>query len=133
MAEAVDYWLDDLDGSGMRDRRNGFYRLHLLSELGTIELRVPRTRRFCPTRVLRNYARRAPEIDCAILAGFVLGLSTRKVGEVLLALLGRTVSASTREPGRQHPGRRGGRLPRPPAGQPIQGTHARRRGTRPRH
>jgi len=30
-----------------------------------------------------------------ILAGFVLGLSTRKVGETLLALLGRTVSAST--------------------------------------
>jgi putative transposase len=30
-----------------------------------------------------------------ILAGFVLGLSTRKVGETLLALLGRSVSAST--------------------------------------
>ena len=45
--------------------------------------------------MLRSYARRAPEIDRAILAGFVLGLSTRKVGEVLLALLGRKVSAST--------------------------------------
>ena len=30
-----------------------------------------------------------------ILAGFVLGLSTRKVGESLLAILGRPVSAST--------------------------------------
>ena len=30
-----------------------------------------------------------------ILAGFVLGLSTRKVGETLLALLGRPVSPST--------------------------------------
>jgi transposase-like protein len=30
-----------------------------------------------------------------ILAGFVLGLSTRKVGEAQLALLGRLVSAST--------------------------------------
>ena len=37
----------------------------------------------------------APEIDRAILAGFVLGLSTRKVGETLLALLGRPVSATT--------------------------------------
>ena len=45
--------------------------------------------------MLKSYARRAPEIDRAILAGFVLGLSTRKVGEVLLALLGRAVSAST--------------------------------------
>ena len=65
------------------------------AELGNIELSVPRTRRFCPTEVLKSYARRAPEIDRAILAGFVLGLSTRKVGEVLLALLGRAVSAST--------------------------------------
>ena len=66
-----------------------------LSELGDIELNVPRTRHFCPTGVLKSYARRAPEIDRAILAGFVLGLSTRKVGEVLLALLGRPVSAAT--------------------------------------
>ena len=95
MAEAVDRWLDSLDGLAMRDRRNGSYERRLLSELGDIELQVPRTRRFCPTEVLKSYARRAPEIDRAILAGFVLGLSTRKVGEVLLPLLGRPVSAST--------------------------------------
>ena len=79
----------------MRDRRTGSYSRHLLTELGDIELSVPRTRRFCPSEVLRSYARRAPEIDRAILAGVVLGLSTRKVGEVLLARLGRKVSAST--------------------------------------
>ena len=95
MAEAVDGWLDSLDELAMRDRRNGFYPRHLLSELGDIELRVPRTRRFCPTEVLKSYTRRAPEIDRVILAGFVLGLSTRKVGEVLLPLLGRPISAST--------------------------------------
>ena len=95
MTEAVDRWLDDLDRSAVRDRRNGSYSRHLLSELGDIELSVPRTRRFCPTEVLRSYARRAPQIDRAILAGFVLGLSTRKLGEVLLALLGRPVSAAT--------------------------------------
>ncbi len=64
---------------------------------------MPHTRRSCPTEVLRSDARRAPEIDRAILAGFVLGLSTRKVGAVLLALLGRPVSATTSEPGRQDP------------------------------
>ena len=95
MAETVDRWLDGLDGSAMRDRRNGTCRRCLLSELGDIELNVPRTRRFCPTEVLKSYARRAPEIDRAILAGFVPGLSTRKVGEVLLALPGRPVSAAT--------------------------------------
>ena len=95
MAEAVDCWLDSLDGCAMRDRRNGTCPRHLLSELGDIELRVPRTRHFCPTEVLKSYTRRAPEIDRVILAGFVLGLSTRKVGEVLLPLLGRPVSAAT--------------------------------------
>jgi len=95
MAESVDAWLDGLGEGDPPDRRNGVYRRHLLSELGDIELSVPRTRRFCPSRVLRAHARRAPEIDRVILAGFVLGLSTRKVGETLLALLGRPVSATT--------------------------------------
>ena len=95
MAEAVDRWLDTLDAGAMRDRRNGTCRRGLPSELGDIALDVPRTRHFCPTEVLKSHARRAPEIDRAILAGFVPGLSTRKVGEVLLALLGRPVSAAT--------------------------------------
>ena len=94
MVEAVDRWLDSLDGMATRDRRNGTYSRHLLSEFGNIELSVPRTRCFCPTEVAKSYARRAPEIDRAILAGFVLGLSTRKVGEVLVPLLGRPVTGS---------------------------------------
>ena len=56
---------------------------------------MPRTRRYCPVSVIRSYARRAPEIDRAILTGFVLGLSTRKVGEILLSLLGRPVAPTT--------------------------------------
>jgi transposase-like protein len=68
---------------------------HLLTELGDIELDVPRTRRYSSTEVVRAYAGRTREIDWVILAGFVLGLSTRKVGETLLALLGRSVSPST--------------------------------------
>jgi len=95
MHEAVDHWLDVLGIDDKPDRRNGHYRRHLLTELGDIELAVPRTRRFSPTGVLKAYARRSAEIDRAILAGFVLGLSTRKVGAVMLALLGRPVSAST--------------------------------------
>lgn len=95
LSEAVDGYLDRLDPTAAADRRNGYYRRHLLSELGDIELSVPRTRRYSPCAVLRAYARRTAEIDRAILAGFVLGLSTRKVGEVLLALLGRMVSAQT--------------------------------------
>ncbi len=95
LAEAVDTYLDRLDMEETPDRRNGCYRRHLLTELGDIELSVPRTRHFSPCAVLRAYARRTAEIDRAILAGFVLGLSTRKVGEVLLALLGGQVSPTT--------------------------------------
>lgn len=95
MAKAVEAYLEQIAGDDVADRRNGYYRRHLLTELGDIELNVPRTRRYSPVEVLRAYARRTPEIDRVILAGFVLGLSTRKVGEALLALLGRPVSAAT--------------------------------------
>jgi putative transposase len=95
MAAAVDRHLDRLEADDVADRRNGYYRRHLLTELGDIELNVPRTRHYSPVEVLRAYARRTREIDRVILAGFVLGLSTRKVGEALLALLGRAVSAAT--------------------------------------
>jgi putative transposase len=95
MAATVERYLDQLDADETADRRNGHYRRHLLTTLGDIELCVPRTRRFSPTAVIRAYARREAEIDRVILAGFVLGLSTRKVGEALLAILGQKVSATT--------------------------------------
>ena len=80
---------------GGRDRRNGHYRRHLLTALGDIELSVPRTRQFSALSAVRAYTRRSPEVDRALLACFVLGLSTRKVSEALLPLLGEPVSAST--------------------------------------
>ena len=63
-----------------------------------IELKVPRTRR--PVSVIGSYARRAPEIDRAILTGFVPGLSTRKVGETFCsaARLRRQPSAGSPRP-----------------------------------
>ena len=95
MAAAVDRHLDQLPAEDGPDRRNGHYRRHLLTALGDIELMVPRTRRYCPSEVVRAYARREGEIDRVILAAFALGLSTRKVGEALIALLGRPVSPQT--------------------------------------
>ena len=53
-----------------------------MTELGRIELCVPRTRRFSPSGVIQAYARRARHIDRMILACFVLGLSTRKVASL---------------------------------------------------
>jgi putative transposase len=95
MRALIDEHLDRMAVLDQADRRNGSYRRQLLSELGEIELLVPRTRRFAPIDVLRAYARRAEHLDRMILACFVLGLSTRKVGEALLPILGRPISPAT--------------------------------------
>ena len=95
MAVAVERHLDELAELGEPDRRNGCYGRRLLTALGAIEFSVPRTRAFSAGAVLRAYARREAEVDRMILACFVLGLSTRKVGEALLPILGERVSAVT--------------------------------------
>jgi putative transposase len=88
-------YLSDLAAQGISDRRNGGYRRHLLTRMGDIELYVPRTRTLSAIGVIEAYARREPWIDRVILASFVFGLSTRKVGEALLPLLGERISAAT--------------------------------------
>jgi putative transposase len=95
MAQAIDHHLDRMAAIDEADRRNGSYRRHLLTELGDIELAVPRTRRFAPIGVVRAYARRPEQIDRMILSCFVLGLSVRKVSEALLPILGRPLSPAT--------------------------------------
>src|SRR5919198_713538 len=88
-------YLHDLATQGISDRRNGGYRRHLLTRMGDIELCVPRTRTVSAVGVIEAYARREPWIDRVILASFVFGLSTRKVGEALLPMLGERISAAT--------------------------------------
>jgi transposase-like protein len=95
MQERISYYLEEMAQAGEHDRRNGHFSRHLLTELGDIELNIPRTRRFSPVRIVRAYARRAPQIDRMILACFVLGISTRKVAHALLPVLGEPVSATT--------------------------------------
>jgi len=95
MGCGIDRHLAEMAERGAADRRNGSYARRLLTELGEIELRVPRTRAYSALEVVRAYARRAPHIDRMILACFVLGLSTRKVAVALLPILGRRISAST--------------------------------------
>lgn len=95
MSARVSAHLDVCKKEGISDRRNGSYSRQLLMGVGNVEVKVPRTRRYNPAHILEAYARRAPQVDRLILAAFVLGLSTRKVGKVLLQLLGETVSAST--------------------------------------
>jgi len=80
---------------GIPDRRNGSYLRHVLTELGTIALSIPRTRCFIPKGIIAAYARRIREIDHLILACFLLGLSTRKVGIALCTLVGERISPQT--------------------------------------
>lgn len=95
MAQAIDAHLERMAALDQADRRNGSYPRHLLTELGDIELAVPRTRRFAPIEVVRAYARRPEQVDRMILSCFVLGLSVRKVSEALLPILGRPLSPAT--------------------------------------
>ncbi|HET6856452.1 MAG TPA: IS256 family transposase [Streptomyces sp.] len=95
MAETIDRHLERMAEAGQADRRNGCYARWLLTELGMIELHVPRTRTFSALKVVRAYARRAKDVDRMILACFLLGLSTRKVAMALLPVLGRPVSPGT--------------------------------------
>jgi putative transposase len=82
--------------SDRHDYRNGHYIRHLLTELGDIELLVPRSRKGkFPSKLLERYARRCRSVDKVLLACFCLGLSTRKAASVLVPVLGEKVSAST--------------------------------------
>ncbi len=70
------------------DYRNGFYLGHLLTEIGDLILRIPRSRKGFISKGLEVYKRRSRSVDQLILACFVLGMSTRKVSTALLSLLG---------------------------------------------
>jgi transposase-like protein len=77
------------------DYRNGSYLRHILTEIGDLIVRIPRSRKGFVSRVLEAYKRRSRSVDQLIMACFVLGMSTRKVSTALLSLLGERISAST--------------------------------------
>ncbi len=95
MRDKVRQYLEDLSRRGEADRRNGSFRRWLLTAMGAVELCVPRTRTFSPVAIVQAFARRERHVDRLILACFVLGLSTRKVGQALLTILGARISPST--------------------------------------
>lgn len=78
------------------DARNGFYVRSFVTRLGTLQIRVARTRQqaFLPPGLAR-LERRAPEILLLIREAFLRGLSTRAVGRVVGLLTEEAVSAQT--------------------------------------
>ena len=67
MVEYRDAQLAELLSQDVEDRCNGFYPRHLLTEVGDIELLVPRTRTFSAADILNQFARRSTNVDRMIL------------------------------------------------------------------
>src|SRR6056297_376341 len=80
--------------AGRQSYRNGYRKRSLLTNVGLLELEIPRTRDggYIPS-VFERYKRVQDVVDRGIKEMFLKGVSTRKVGEVLNALCGTGVSA----------------------------------------
>ena len=78
------------------DARNGFYERDFVTRLGTLRVRVARTRQraFLPAGLVR-LERRAAEVLLLIREAFLRGLSTRAVGRVVALVTEESVSAQT--------------------------------------
>lgn len=79
-----------------RGYRNGYYVRDFVTRLGTLRVRVARSRdrSFRPPG-LERFQRRAPEVMMLIREAFLRGISTRQVGRVVGVVTGEVVSAQT--------------------------------------
>src|SRR3990172_5128239 len=77
--------------------RNGFYERDLATQVGIVTaIRVPRARgQIVERSIFSRYQRRQEQVNDVIRDVFLAGVSTRRVGETLEALLGERVSAQT--------------------------------------
>ena len=97
--------IEELEGIRHRDAgtvdsllaRNGYYRRSLLTHVGLLQdIRVPRLRHGgFRTQVFRRYHRCEQLVEDLIRHVFLAGISTRRVGAAISALLETTVSSST--------------------------------------
>src|SRR5205807_10169944 len=89
-------WYEQVDPGQRNDYRNRFYERDYVTRLGTIRLRIARTRgkNFLPPG-LEKFERRAEDVAILIREAFLRGISTRQVGRVVATLTGEVVSAQT--------------------------------------
>lgn len=78
-----------------RSQRNGYYERELTTRIGSLELKVPRTRdgEFAPT-VFERYQRNEKALLASMLEMYISGVSTRKVSQIVEELCGKSVSKS---------------------------------------
>ena len=87
---------DDYERSESRQsQRNGYYEREFTTRVGTLNLKVPRTRdgEFSPT-VFERYQRNEKALLASMLEMYVSGVSTRKVSKIVEELCGKSVSKS---------------------------------------
>jgi putative transposase len=89
-------WYEPVRPEKRVDYRNGFYERDYVTRLGTIRLRIARTRgqNFIP-KGLEKFQRRAEDVALLIREAFLRGISTRQVGRMVAILTGEPVSAQT--------------------------------------
>ncbi len=85
-----------MDLESRSDYRNGFYEREYVTRLGTIRLKIARTRgkNFLP-KGLDKFQRRAEDIAILIREAFLRGISTRQVGRIVATFAGEPISAQT--------------------------------------
>ena len=78
-----------------QSQRNGYYERDFTTRIGTLQLKVPRTRNgeFSPT-VFERYQRNEKALLASMLEMYVSGVSTRKVSQIVEELCGKSVSKS---------------------------------------
>jgi transposase-like protein len=79
-----------------KDYRNGYYERDFVTRMGTLRLRIARTRKknFLP-EVISKFQRRAEEVCMLIREAFLRGISTRQVGRIVAIVTGEVVSPQT--------------------------------------
>ncbi|MFC1610559.1 IS256 family transposase [Myxococcota bacterium] len=77
-----------------RGQRNGTFLRGLLTSMGHIDVRVPRTREGSAAGVIGTYQRRSDEVDELVTEAYVSGVSQRKMADLTEGLMGKRVSRS---------------------------------------
>lgn len=86
----------DYERSSKRtSQRNGYYDRNWTTRIGSLDLKVPRTRdgKFSPT-LFERYQRNEKALLASMLEMYISGVSTRKVSDVVEKLCGTSVSKS---------------------------------------
>lgn len=96
MYETLGYMKHNYSGKTTRNSRNGYLKKTIKTEIGPIEVRIPRDRegKYKP-KIIPKHQRSINGIDDKILSLYAVGMSTRNISEQIKELYGVEISAET--------------------------------------